>query len=132
MNNDRDRGYLGNPNLKRLGSGIEWTPALIREFAKCSADPLYFAEKYIKIVHVDKGLIPIKMYDYQREILEKITNNRRVCAVTSRQAGKCLEINSSIRLRSKKTGEVKTMTVGELYAQAKDTQTRNALRNQKT
>lgn len=87
-NIQNDKGYLGNPNLKRLGSGVEWTPALMKEYAKCAADPLYFAEKYIKIVHVDRGLIPIKMYDYQREILDKIVNNRRVAVVTARQSGK--------------------------------------------
>ena len=61
---------------------------MVGEFIKCAQDPTYFSEKYIQIVHVDQGLIPIKMYDYQKEIVEKITNNRRVAVVTSRQAGK--------------------------------------------
>src|SRR5210317_1483730 len=83
-----DRGYLGNENLKRKGTNIEWTEDKVQEFIKCAQDPIYFAEKYIQIVHVDHGLIPIQMYDYQKEIVEKITNNRRVTVVTSRQAGK--------------------------------------------
>lgn len=80
--------YLGNAQLKRSGVDIEWTPDMIQEYAKCSKDPIYFSEKYIQIVHVDHGLIPIKMYDYQKEIVEKVFNNRRTCVVTSRQAGK--------------------------------------------
>jgi len=83
-----ERGYLGNENLKRKGTSIEWTEDKIQEFIKCAQDPIYFAEKYIQIVHVDYGLIPIKMYDYQKEIVQKITDNRRVTVVTSRQAGK--------------------------------------------
>lgn len=83
-----ERGYNGNIKLKRKGVSIDWNADQIQEFIKCSKDPIYFAEKYIKIVHVDHGLIPIKMYDYQKEITEKITNNRRVTVVTSRQAGK--------------------------------------------
>ena len=83
-----DRGYNGNANLKRKGTPIEFTQDMVGEFIKCAQDPTYFSEKYIQIVHVDKGLIPIKMYDYQKEIVEKITNNRRVAVVTSRQAGK--------------------------------------------
>ena len=55
---------------------------------RCAADPIYFAEKYIQIVHVDRGLIPIILYDYQKDIINKISNNRRVTVVTSRQAGK--------------------------------------------
>jgi hypothetical protein len=81
-------GYLGNPLLKRGGTPIEWTPGLIKEYMKCAQDPIYFAENYIKIVHVDHGFIPIELYDYQKEIIEAITNNRRVVANTSRQAGK--------------------------------------------
>lgn len=82
------RSYLGNVNLKRKGVSIEWTQDMVQEFVKCAKDPIYFAEKYIQIVHVDRGLIPIECYDYQKEIIRKTTNNRRVCVVTSRQAGK--------------------------------------------
>jgi len=80
--------YNGNANLKRKGIAIEWTQDKVQEFVKCAQDPIYFAEKYIQIVHVDHGLIPIRLYDYQREIMENITNNRRAAVVTSRQAGK--------------------------------------------
>jgi len=83
-----DKGYLGNPLLKRKGTKFNWTKKRIQEFLKCSKDPIYFAENYIKIVHVDKGLIPITMYDYQKKITKLITDNRRVAVVTSRQAGK--------------------------------------------
>jgi len=81
-------GYLGNVQLKRSGQDIEWTPDLLKEYVKCAQDPCYFAENYIKIVHVDRGLIPLDLYSYQREIIEKITNNRRVAVLTARQAGK--------------------------------------------
>jgi hypothetical protein len=83
-----NRGYNGNLNLKRKGTPIEFNQEMIQEFLKCAKDPIYFSEKYIKIVHVDHGLIPIRMYDYQKEIVEAITNNRRVTVNTSRQAGK--------------------------------------------
>ena len=81
-------GYLGNIQLKKAGQDIEWTPDLLKEYVKCAKDPCYFAENYIKIVHVDRGLIPLDLYPYQREIIEKITANRRVAVLTARQAGK--------------------------------------------
>jgi hypothetical protein len=83
-----DGGYLGNQHLKKSGIEIEWTQELIEEYMKCAKDPVYFAKKYIKIVHVDKGLIPFEMYPYQEEIANKITNNRRVAVLTARQSGK--------------------------------------------
>ena len=82
------KGYNGNTNIKRKGMTIEFNQDMIQEFVKCAKDPIYFAEKYIKIVHVDHGLIPIRMYDYQKEIAISITNSRRVAVNTSRQAGK--------------------------------------------
>ena len=81
-------GYNGNANLKRKDTQIEWTQELVAEYVKCAKDVVYFAEKYIQIVHVDHGLIPIALYDYQKEIIEKSQDSRNVIVNTSRQAGK--------------------------------------------
>jgi hypothetical protein len=89
-------GYLGNPNLKKAGVPIEWTPDLMAEWVKCSKDPVYFAQQYIKVVHVDKGFVPLKMYPYQEQIVKEITENRRVIVLTSRQAGKALALDTEI------------------------------------
>ena len=81
-------GYLGNQHLKKIGEEIEWSPDLLKEYMKCAQDPIYFAKNYIKIVHVDKGLVPFEMYDYQENITRKITDNRRLAVLTARQSGK--------------------------------------------
>lgn len=83
-----EKGYLGNVNLKRKGTSIEWSQDLVAEYVKCAKDVIYFAEKYIQIVHVDHGLIPIELYDYQKEIITKSEKTRNVIVNTSRQAGK--------------------------------------------
>lgn len=83
-----ERGYLGNVNLKRKDTRIEWSQELVAEYVKCSKDIAYFAEKYIQIVHVDRGLIPIVLYDYQKDIINKSEKSRNVVVNTSRQAGK--------------------------------------------
>ena len=69
---DGYKGYLGNSFLKKSGEEVEWTPDMLQEYLKCSKDPIYFAQKYIKIVHVDHGLIPMNMYEYQKEITENL------------------------------------------------------------
>jgi len=88
MTNPNSATYLGNSNLKGANVQINWTKEMVQEWVKCKNDPTYFAQNYIKIVHVDHGLITIDLYDYQREIIEKFNNNRRTTVVTSRQAGK--------------------------------------------
>jgi hypothetical protein len=112
-------GYNGNPLLKKSGVQIEWTPEMMEEWVKCAKDPIYFSEKYIKIVHVDRGFIPIELYDYQKEIITGIHTHRNVSVATSRQAGKCFCINTPVRLRNKTTGEIMEMTIGDFYKQAK-------------
>ncbi|PHS22136.1 MAG: terminase [Robiginitomaculum sp.] len=81
-------GYMGNPNLKKAGQEAGIPQEHLEEYIKCMLDPIYFTETYIKIVHPDDGLVPMKMYDYQKEIVDKVSNSRRVTVVTSRQAGK--------------------------------------------
>jgi hypothetical protein len=114
----RHEGYLGNQNIKRSGVGVNWTPEMVDEYVKCMNDPIYFAEKYIKIVSLDRGFVPIKLYDYQKEIIEKAIDPtvRNVAALTARQAGKCVEVNTIMKIRNKKTGQVEHVTAGELHA----------------
>jgi len=85
-------GYRGSNNLKKSGVAIEWTPELIQEFVKCSDDPIYFAENYMKIVNVDKGLMTIPLYDYQKEIILTAKDHRFTVAECSRQSGKTTSI----------------------------------------
>lgn len=88
IDNREFEGVRGNMNIKRKGEQIEFTPEMVDEWKKCAQDPIYFSERYIKIVSVDHGLIPIALYDYQKEIINAITFNRNVTVNTSRQAGK--------------------------------------------
>lgn len=82
------RGYNGNANLKRSKQAIEWTPDLVAEYIKCSQDPVYFTETYMKIINVDRGLVNFKLYDYQKEMLKSMADNRFTVIATARQAGK--------------------------------------------
>jgi hypothetical protein len=82
------RGYNGNSLLKSAGEVINFTPEHIKEFKRCKKDPVYFAENYIKIIHVDKGKIPIKLYDYQKKIIYGLRDNRFSVVLSCRQSGK--------------------------------------------
>lgn len=81
-------GFRGSANVKRIGEEIEWTTERISEFAKCSLDPIYFIETYMRIVHVDRGLVPFLLYDYQKEMVLSMFHNRNTIITTARQIGK--------------------------------------------
>lgn len=80
--------FHGNNNLKRRDQPVEWTADLVEEWMKCSNDPLYFIEQYIKLIHVDHGLVSMKLYEYQKEIILSLHHNRNTIVATSRQSGK--------------------------------------------
>jgi hypothetical protein len=60
----------------------------VNEIKKCKEDITYFAETYFKIISLDHGLMTIKLYDKQRDLLNFIRNNDRVIVLSSRQLGK--------------------------------------------
>jgi hypothetical protein len=80
--------YLGNPNLKKAGTPINFTKKQVNEWIKCKNDPIYFAVNYIKIISLDEGLVPFEMYDFQKKILEDFHENRFNIAKLPRQTGK--------------------------------------------
>ena len=80
--------YLGNPNLKKVNTPIEYTKKQILEYQKCAGDPIYFMENYIRIVSLDEGLVPFKMYPFQRHIVRTIHDNRFTICKLPRQSGK--------------------------------------------
>lgn len=82
--------YLGNPNVKRDGVIQEWTKELIQEYAKVSKDPVYFAKKYCKVISLDKGLVPFKLYPYQEKMFEQFNEHRFNIVLACRQSGKSI------------------------------------------
>jgi hypothetical protein len=80
--------YLGNPNLKKANTQIEFTEEQILEFLKCKEDPVYFARNYIKIVSLDHGLVPFSMYPFQEKLIQNFHDNRFNICKMPRQTGK--------------------------------------------
>jgi len=87
-----DSVYLGNPNLKKANVQQTWSKEEVEEYAKCMKDPIYFIQQYIKIVSLDEGLIPFKLYDFQKEMVGTFHNNRFTICKLPRQSGKSTTI----------------------------------------
>ena len=88
--------YLSNPNLKKIGINIEFTKEQVEEYIKCAKDPIYFVKNYMKIIHVDKGLIPFDLYEYQEKMINKFNEERFVITKMPRQSGKSTAVISFI------------------------------------
>jgi hypothetical protein len=83
-----DNVYLGNPNLKKANTQIQFTEDQIIEFLKCKEDPVYFARNYVKIVSLDHGLVPFEMYPFQEKLIRNFHGNRFNICKMPRQTGK--------------------------------------------
>jgi hypothetical protein len=83
-----DNQYLGNPNLKKANVAQNWTKKELIEYQKCMDSPQHFIENYVKIVSLDEGLIPFKMYDFQKEMIGTFHSNRFTICKLPRQSGK--------------------------------------------
>ena len=89
-----DNVYLGNPNLKKANTKIEFSEENIIEFLKCKDDPVYFAKNYVKIVSLDEGLVPFNLYPFQEKLVNNFHSNRFNICKMPRQTGKSTTVVS--------------------------------------
>ena len=84
--------YLGNPLLKKANVPVEFTKEQIQEYQKCMDDPVHFIQEHMKIVSLDEGLVPFKMYDFQQNMVKTFHDNRFTICKLPRQSGKSTTI----------------------------------------
>lgn len=94
----KDSPWLDNTIGVRNPSLIfEYTPEEIEELTRCASDIIYFANNYCYCLQGSRGYQPLKLRDYQEEMLSAYESKRFVVTVASRQIGKC-SINSCINI----------------------------------
>ena len=86
--------YLGNPNLKKANTPIEFTKENVAEYLKCKENPVYFAMNYVKIVTLDEGLKSFQPYDFQEKLINNFHDNRFNICKMPRQTGKSTTVIS--------------------------------------
>ena len=70
------------------GETYNYTAEELREYVRCSEDPVYFIRTYMKIIQVDRGLIEFDLYDFQEKMVESYHTHRFNVTMCSRQVGK--------------------------------------------
>lgn len=59
----------------------------IAEIVRCGKDPVYFMNKYLKIQHPLRGLIPFNTFEFQNECVKDFNQHRFNIVLKSRQLG---------------------------------------------
>lgn len=80
--------YNNNSNLKTTNVDVEFTEFHVQEYLKCQNDPIYFIDNYCQTISLDHGVVPFKLYGYQKQFIEEIHNNSRIVSMQPRQSGK--------------------------------------------
>lgn len=83
--------YNNIPTVKAGGVQEAYTQWELDEFQKCKASPEYFIENYI-VLEGEAGAERFKLYDYQRDAITDIKENRYTIILAPRRAGKSIAI----------------------------------------
>lgn len=118
----RNNTNLKAPNSTQYISKETWEYRL-NQIKKIHQDIKYFAQNYFYIISLDQGKKIISLYPKQAELIKQMTSKRRLICLATRQCGKCLDINSIIKVRNKKTGEIEELTLGQFFAKHKNPNT---------
>lgn len=107
-----------NLSIKKAFAQSEYTPESIQDLIRCQKDPLYFIEKFVKVQHPTKGILPMQLYDYQKRMLTAIHEQKDTIILASRQLGKCVFEDTKLVIIEKPTGMKKVLLKlidGETY-----------------
>lgn len=90
---------------------------LQKEIYKKVYDPingiLFFAENCCYVNR--NGIQHYEPFDYQREMLFNLHTQKNVISLFSRQSGKCCLGTTKIKVKNKKTNEIKELTIKEFF-----------------
>lgn len=90
LNPNQNESYLGNINVKRDGVQHNFTEEEVKEYIKCSKDPVHFCKTYLKVISLDDGLVPFSLYPYQEKMFDHFNDNRFSIVLACRQSGKSI------------------------------------------
>lgn len=84
----KENMFKGNERLPPPDAQYQYTVEELREFVKCSKDPIYFINHYVKIIELDKGLSQFTLWPFQEQMVKCYHENRFSITMASRQVGK--------------------------------------------
>lgn len=103
----------------------------LEEFKKCALDFIYFANRYIKITHPKRGLVPFKLYGYQERMILDYERHRFCFISKFRQGGATTTtvLWAMWRCLFKNDQKILVVSIGDREAIGAGKMVKNALEN---
>lgn len=90
------RFYNGNPNVKNANVQQNYSLEQVKNIQRYMTNPAEFINECVKVISIDKGIVPFHLYPYQKRIIEAVNNNRFTICKLFRQSGKALPLDTPI------------------------------------
>lgn len=125
--------FKSNLKLRGRNDAVQLTEQEVQEYIKCSQDIIYFANNYfynlIKDERGSQNIGLIKLFDFQKKMLKTLVGDdlkptplwdsrKNTIGMCSRGSGKCLTGDTRVKIRNKKTGEIKEVDLLTLTSMA--------------
>lgn len=108
--------YKNDTGIRGPNVMFPYTEEQLDEIKKCKSDSFYFIENYVKINTLDSGVVLFEPFQYQKNMIKMMDENRFTVFTTSRQAGKCVHGDTKITVRNKKTSMIEVMSIYDFYS----------------
>lgn len=112
--------YLGNPHVKRDGVEQTYTQRQMEEMFRCKQDPVHFCVSWLKVIHLDRGLVDFKLYPYQEKMIDHFEENRFSIVLACRQSGKSVSSIAYLLWKAMMTPDTKIGILANKGATAKE------------
>lgn len=106
--------FANTRGVRKANLIFAMTDLEFEEYIKCKINIHYFAENYCQIKREDGSIGPMKLRDYQRDIIDLYTKNPRSLLMASRQTGKCNSFITNVLVVSNDDRVIK-IPIGLLY-----------------
>lgn len=83
-------------SIKKPKQRTAFTSQDLEDLFRCSVDPIFFIENFVKVQHPTKGAVPLHLYEFQKRLIDAYYNQRFVISMMARQSGKCLASQSRV------------------------------------
>lgn len=90
----------------------------LAELMRCTEDPIYFIERFIKVQHPKLGSVPLVLYPFQHRMVKGFHDNRFVVGLTARQMGKTTTAAAYLLWRAMFVPDTKILIAANKFSQA--------------
>jgi len=106
--------FSNQRGIRKANAIFAMTDDEFEEYVKCKINIHYFAENYCQIKREDGSIGPMRLRDYQKDIIDLYTKNPRSILMASRQTGKCMTFITDVIVVSE-SGQTTKIPIGLLY-----------------